>query len=84
MLSSIITDKGQTTIPKQVRELLKLKPGDRIEYIVEPGGRVSVRAVTRRLAELRGMLAPVKRRLSVNDMKDAVASAAVERFRRSR
>jgi len=28
---SKITSKGQTTIPQEVRDYLKLKPGDRIE-----------------------------------------------------
>jgi len=30
-----ITSKGQTTIPKEVRKKLKLKPGDRIYWILE-------------------------------------------------
>jgi len=32
---SILTKKGQTTIPKEVRKFLGLKPNDRIFYIIE-------------------------------------------------
>lgn len=34
---STITKKGQTTIPKQVRETLGLKPSDKIVYLEEEG-----------------------------------------------
>jgi antitoxin PrlF len=35
---SKITSKSQTVIPREVRERLKLKPGDRLRYVVTPGG----------------------------------------------
>jgi AbrB family looped-hinge helix DNA binding protein len=28
-----MTSKGQTTVPAEVREILKLKPGDKIRYV---------------------------------------------------
>lgn len=34
---SKVTSKGQTTIPQEVREYLKLKPGDRINYVLDKG-----------------------------------------------
>lgn len=34
MYESTVTAKGQTTLPKDVRELLGLEPGDRIRYLV--------------------------------------------------
>ena len=39
MIESGITSKGQTTLPKAVREALGVKPGDRIRYAIV-GGRV--------------------------------------------
>ena len=39
-----INAKGQATIPKAVRELLKLNEGDRIAFIVEKGNVVIVKA----------------------------------------
>ena len=38
-----ITAKGQTTIPRQVRELLQVAPGDQIVWETTPGGTVTVR-----------------------------------------
>jgi len=39
MASSRLTSKGQTTIPREIRERLRLKPGDAVAY-VEENGRV--------------------------------------------
>jgi looped-hinge helix DNA binding domain, AbrB family len=41
MPRSTITSKGQTTVPKEVREALDVGPGDKITWEVN-GGRVSV------------------------------------------
>ena len=34
MVESTITSRGQTTLPKSVREALGVKPGDRVRYVV--------------------------------------------------
>jgi len=34
---STVTRKGQVTIPKEVREALGARPGDRVEFILEAG-----------------------------------------------
>jgi len=39
---SKLTSKGQITIPKNVRELLNLKPGDIIVF-VEKNGEITIR-----------------------------------------
>jgi antitoxin PrlF len=38
---STMTSKGQTTVPKEVREALDLAPGDKLTWEVK-GGRVAV------------------------------------------
>ena len=37
MIASKITTKGQTTLPKVVREALGVKSGDRIRYVIQDG-----------------------------------------------
>lgn len=55
MTESSITKKGQTTLPKPVREFLGLRAGDRIRYFIADGGVriMPVRSVKRLLGELR-------------------------------
>ena len=42
---SKITSKGQTTVPQEVRTVLKSKPGDLIAWEIDDKGDVSVRSV---------------------------------------
>ena len=37
---STLTSKGQTTVPKAIRESLRLKSGDRITFTLMPDGTV--------------------------------------------
>ncbi len=37
---STLTSKGQLTVPKEVRELLKLKTGDKIQFMINKEGKI--------------------------------------------
>lgn len=52
---SKVTSKGQTTIPQEVREYLNLKPGDRINYVLD-NGLVRLIPKNRSIADLAGVL----------------------------
>lgn len=39
-MESTVTVKGQFTIPKAIREHLRLKPGDRVKFFIHPDGTV--------------------------------------------
>lgn len=71
MPSSTLTTKGQTTLPKEVRDQLHLQPGDRIEYTVE-GGRVYLSPATMTLDELCAILPPPLKAASIEDMRAAI------------
>jgi bifunctional DNA-binding transcriptional regulator/antitoxin component of YhaV-PrlF toxin-antitoxin module len=55
LLTSTITEKGQTTIPSLVRKALSLKPHQRLTYEICEGG-VMVRPETESLMDLAGSL----------------------------
>ena len=54
-MESAITVKGQATIPKAIREHLRLKAGDRVKFFVHPDGTV-VLLPKLPVSALRGML----------------------------
>ena len=79
-----ITSKGQTTIPKEVRDRLKLFPGDQLSYSLEDG-RIVLRARNRSAMEFAGILhRPGEKAVTTEEMDDAIVAAIVERDDRSR
>ena len=54
--STTLTSKGQTTIPKEIRDSLGMKPGDRMTFTLMPGGTVVMRLKSKSILELAGIL----------------------------
>ena len=76
MQESTITVKGQTTLPKHVRQALSLQPGDKVRYLILDGGEVRI-VRARNLSSLAGTLKhPVQRPVSLEEMEDAIATGA--------
>ena len=77
MNESIVTTKGQTTLPKSVRTSLGLNPGDRVRYLILDGEVRLIKA--RSVMEMKGMLqrAGVKPK-SLEDMQRGIEKGAVE------
>ena len=51
-----LTSKGQTTIPKVIRESLGMKPGDRMTFTLIPDGTVIMRVKSKSVTALAGVL----------------------------
>ena len=51
-----LTSKGQTTIPKEIRDSLGMKPGDRMTFTLMPDSTVVIRVKSKSVTELAGML----------------------------
>ena len=76
MSTSTLTSKGQTTVPKDIRRHLGLKPGDKIRFLVEDDGRVVVLPATLHLRDLRGRLPKPPKPVSVERMNEAIRKRA--------
>jgi antitoxin PrlF len=73
MPTATVTTKGQITIPKAVRDMLRIVPGDQVDFSVNDRGDVVVRGVTLDVANLRGILKrPRKAPVSVEAMNSAI------------
>ena len=80
MPSSLITAKGQTTIPKAIRDRLHVAPGDRVDFVVQPDGTVTVEPARQGVAPLKGLLAAKGRPpVSVAAMHRAIRKRAAGR-----
>ena len=76
MITSAITSKGQTTLPKQVREALGVGAGDRVRYVILDN-EVRVLPV-RPIGRLFGALKHDGPRVTPEDMERAIAEGACE------
>lgn len=82
---SKLTSKGQTTVPREIRDALRLAEGAQIEWVVnEADGTATVKPRTRRAVDLAGFLGPSPvGPVSVEQMNDDIAAAVAERFARA-
>ena len=77
MVESGITSKGQTTLPKPVREALGVGAGDRVRYIIDDG-EVRILAVGP-IGRLFGALRRDGPIVTLKQMEDAVADGAAQK-----
>jgi antitoxin PrlF len=77
-MDSAITVKGQATIPKAIREHLRLKPGDRVKFFIHPDGTDVL------LPMLPASYLPGQRPITIEEMDDAIAAGAGKRDSRSK
>ena len=78
-----VTSQGQVTIPKEVRARLRLRNGQEVKFTIEQGDRVVITPSYTRLSELTGILPKPKRTLTLEEMDEAIAQAAVDRYLRA-
>jgi antitoxin PrlF len=81
-MESALTVKGQATIPKAVRDHLRLAPGDRIRFFIHPDGSVAILPKIPTSA-LRGIVRRRNRRVvSIAAMEEATAAGAAAKVSR--
>jgi AbrB family looped-hinge helix DNA binding protein len=83
-MDSAITTKGQATIPKAIRDHLRLKPGDRVKFFVHPDGTV-VLLPKIPISSLRGVVKSSRRRPpTIEEMDAAIAEGGAGLPRRGK
>ena len=80
MATTTLTSKGQMTIPKEIRDRLKLKAGDRLEISTE-GERIVMMAAHLDLDDLCAILPRPKRPASLAEIDIAIGERRTRRAR---
>jgi AbrB family looped-hinge helix DNA binding protein len=78
-----VTSKGQVTLPKEVRERLRVGEGGKVRFTFEDGDRIVVAKGGPRLSDLFGILGKPPRSLTLEEMDEVIQQAAVDRYRRA-
>ena len=76
MTTATLTSKGQITIPADVRRVLNVQTGDRVEFVQIEPGRFELVAATRSVRELKGLFGKAARTVSVDEMNRTIAQHA--------
>jgi bifunctional DNA-binding transcriptional regulator/antitoxin component of YhaV-PrlF toxin-antitoxin module len=79
------TSRGQVTIRKEIFQHIGVKPGEKLEIELLPGGEFRGRAVRKKgkIEDVFGMLAgKTNVKLTIEEMDEAIGEAVVEEFQR--
>ena len=82
MATATMTSKGQMTVPRVIRERLRIGAGDRLDFVVNEQGDVVVRPAKGDITALRGLLSPArpkKRPVTIADMETAILGSHARR-----
>lgn len=73
MAKATVSSRGQTVIPKPVREHLGLHPGDEVEFVMRDDGEVLLKPATEDVRKLKGILhRPGRKPVSLRAMNAAI------------
>lgn len=72
MSQATMTTKGQVTVPKAIRDHLKLRAGDRLSFIVAADGSVTIRPMTASVTTLKGIVPAAPRVVTIEEMNQAI------------
>ena len=79
MSAATITSKGQITIPKDIRALLDLHSGDKINFIAEESGEVRFLPATQDISTLKGIISKPQKAVTVEEMKTTIKARGSRR-----
>ena len=77
-MKATITSKGQLTIPKPLRDRLRLHAGDRMEFVLGEGGHIEMIPRKSSIKELKKMVPPPVTHVTLDEMEQAIAEGAAD------
>ena len=82
MALATLTTKGQVTIPKKIRELLKLHTGDKIEIIVTEKREAIIRPISKKVDDIFCKVhKPERKVVSLDAIDDAIRGRMKDKFK---
>lgn len=68
-----VTTKGQITIPKEIRDRLRLRAGSRVNFVLDRKGSLTLKPVKTDVRSLRGIIkSPLGRPITIEEMNEAI------------
>jgi AbrB family looped-hinge helix DNA binding protein len=77
MSIATVTTKGQVTIPKEIRDYLKLETGSKVEFVIDENGDVRIVPLNVPIEALSGVLhRPGMKSATIEEMEIAITEGA--------
>jgi len=78
-----ITSKGQVTLPKELRQRLRLHDGDKVRFTAGEGDQITMARAGHSIRDMFGILGRPPRGLTLEEMDEVIRQAAVDRYWRA-
>lgn len=79
MTKSIVTSKGQVTIPKEIRVTAMIHEGTQIDFQMQKDGSILIIPIQRHISELKGIIKSKRKKpVTLTEMKKAISDGALE------
>lgn len=69
-----VTNKGQITIPQEIREHYHIKAGDKLDFIIIENNTLKIIPVVSSLKSFKGVLPHPSKPLKLKDMEKAIGN----------
>lgn len=80
-----VTDKGQLTVPKAIRDQFGIEPGSKLDFEPQDDGTLRVRVLTRGAGSLYGLMhRPGRKSKTIEEMDIGIGQAVAARAGRSK
>jgi AbrB family looped-hinge helix DNA binding protein len=73
MVAATVTSRGQITIPAEVRKILCLKPGDRVQFLEGEHGECILKRATGSIMDLKGCVRWTGKPVTIEEMNETIA-----------
>ncbi len=77
-MESVMTRKGQVTIPKEIRDRLGVKEGEKVFFVVR-GDEIVLKVLKGTILDLRGSVRPATRREDFGKVRQSVKQTVARR-----
>jgi antitoxin PrlF len=82
MALATLTTKGQVTIPKEIRDSLKITTGDKIEIIVTKNREAVIKPLSKKADDIFCKLhKPGRKAMSLDTINDAIGNRMKDKFK---
>ncbi|MFN0317478.1 MAG: AbrB/MazE/SpoVT family DNA-binding domain-containing protein [Burkholderiales bacterium] len=85
MSLATVTSKGQVTLPKELRDALKITPGSKLGFKVLANGRAEMQVIESHPLSIAGILhKPGRKSKSLEEIGAGIARAMIQKHRKPR